>query len=380
MSRVLRRAMYAYEKALRHSARRRVPLVSSLLKDEPEACDLALTMLRQSPGDSALPFRDRAEEQDSVPATFERYRVVKRFAKNELFVLYLGIADDDPRPVMIKAVRPDADADEATEQFTREVVARMVLHAKGLSDKYVIPMLTVSMADPQYFTMPLVVGWVFEEFAKGPADLPDCIHRGANVMPFVTLCLAVERIHRAGIVHADLSHRNIIVDRSNCASHVFDFGVAYVPKCAAMTKMSDLELPALHRGTSVYIAPERIRNADAPACPAWDIYSLGVLGRELFSYECGRSEKLDAVFQKAHSADPEARYRSVEELTHAFFAVATHWKAGRGVSLPSDVPTSHRPRWRRLFDRWGELCVRYGWIAIIAYVVFAILAWCGILK
>lgn len=380
MKRHLRRAVHAYEEALRCSTRRRVQFVSALLSDDPDACDLALAMLRHSAGNGELPCHNQAEYPDSVPATFERYRVVQQFARTAYFNLYLGIPDDDPHPVMIKAVRPDADPDEAMEQFTREFAARLVLHAKGFGDTYVIPMLNVALEAPQYFTMPLVVGWVFEEFAKGPADLPDFIHRGSNVIPYLTLCQAIERIHRAGIVHADLSPHNIIVDRDNCVSHVFDFGVAYVPRCAAISTMIDMELPALPRGTSVYVAPERLHDEQAIACPAWDIYSLGVLGRELFSYQCGRNKALNEVFHKAHAADPEARYRTVEELTQAFFDTTVNWEEGRRVSLPSDVPTSYRPTWRRLFDKWCELWMRYGWVAIIAFFIFAILAWCGILK
>lgn len=85
---------------------------------------------------------------------------------------------------------------------------------------------------------------------------------------------ALHAAHRAGIVHQDVKPANLVVGRDDLVK-LTDFGIA----CRSGTVPVDLA--GMISGTSAYLAPERL--AGAPATPASDLYSLGVVLHECLS-------------------------------------------------------------------------------------------------
>ncbi|TMQ02310.1 MAG: hypothetical protein E6J91_52610, partial [Deltaproteobacteria bacterium] len=85
------------------------------------------------------------------------------------------------------------------------------------------------------------------------------------------VCAAVAQIHAAGVVHADLTPDNILVDPRRGAVRVIDFGVA--------APIGSVLAPLVTVG---YAAPER-RVAGCRADPAIDVYALGVICYELLA-------------------------------------------------------------------------------------------------
>ncbi len=78
--------------------------------------------------------------------------------------------------------------------------------------------------------------------------------------------------HRAGLVHRDVKPANLLV-RSDGLVKITDFGIAYAADETPVTR------PGMLIGTPAYLAPERV--SGAPASPATDLYSLGVV-----AYQC----------------------------------------------------------------------------------------------
>lgn len=85
---------------------------------------------------------------------------------------------------------------------------------------------------------------------------------------------ALAHAHSRGVVHRDLKPSNVKVDVTTGAVKLLDFGVALVDGSAATRTGMTL-------GTPSYMAPEQL--AGAPASPASDAYSLGVLLFELLA-------------------------------------------------------------------------------------------------
>jgi tetratricopeptide (TPR) repeat protein len=114
------------------------------------------------------------------------------------------------------------------------------------------------------------------EFVEGPSFAESLSHRAANSSTWPTVlrrvCTTLTFLHGQGIVHRDLSPRNILL-RGSMQPVLVDFGLAsYFPGAVGRDV---LDPTALAAGTVAYVAPEQIRGelVDARA----DLYSLGCI-------------------------------------------------------------------------------------------------------
>ncbi len=122
-------------------------------------------------------------------------------------------------------------------------------------------------AVPPYLVMELVEGpslaGVLANGPLAPARAMDVIGQAAA---------ALDAAHQAGAVHGDIKPSNILIGRGGQVK-IIDFGIAVAAGSAPLTRSGPL------KGSPGYLAPERA--AGAPATPASDLYSLGVV-----AYEC----------------------------------------------------------------------------------------------
>ncbi len=121
--------------------------------------------------------------------------------------------------------------------------------------------------DPPFLVMDLVNG---PSLATVLASRPLAPDRAMDVVAQVAAGLAAA--HAAGLVHRDIKPANLLLGPGGQVK-ITDFGIASVAGSAPVTRTGTVV------GTPAYLAPERMTGA--PATPAADLYSLGMVG-----YEC----------------------------------------------------------------------------------------------
>ena len=103
----------------------------------------------------------------------------------------------------------------------------------------------------------------------------------ARLALFRKITDAVAYCHNRGILHRDLKPSNVQFDAAG-EPRLLDFGLAHQDDTGDATR-PDLTVAFL--GTSGYVAPEQIENAQTGADPRSDQFSLCILGYELLSLE-----------------------------------------------------------------------------------------------
>jgi serine/threonine-protein kinase len=163
---------------------------------------------------------------------------------------------------------------------------------------------------------------------------------GQRVAWLATIAGAVAHAHARLVLHRDLNPANVRVDGEGRA-HLLDFGIAGLLDGS----LPGLTLTGLRPCTPRYAAPEVLRGE--PLGAAADVYSLGVMLREICSHAGGRIRDglLRAVIERAVAADPAARYASADALA----ADLDDWLAGR--PLRSGFGAAG-PRLRRWLHAW----------------------------
>lgn len=302
----------------------------------------------------AVSFIDMPLEND-YPLFDERYRLIRRLAAGGMGEVYLAkeiLRDNQERIVAIKRVLP-------------HVAKNPIFRANFSNELKITPWLVHPNIARVYGSgeaegMPYLV----MEYVDG-CTLADLFTRAVKRHQPVPIVVALQIVHDVcsgaqhahtlsdddgvplGIVHRDLTPRNIIVTTDGHAK-ILDFGVAKT------NQQSHITLPGRLKGTPSYMAPELV--AGAPPSPASDVFSLGVILFELTTHrrlfrrpsiletvnaiercevpapsslvpDCPAA--LDLVVQTALACRPAQRYQTAEELRLALVALLRAFRKGQ---------------------------------------------------
>jgi hypothetical protein len=195
-----------------------------------------------------------------------RYRLYRQIAVGGAGEVWQAEDTVLARPVAVKLLRAELTSDTATlTRFRAE--AR---HAGRLSHPAIAHLYDYGdgqSPDPPFLVMELVDGpSLATVLAAGPLA-PD---RAMDVIAQVAAGLATA--HAAGVVHRDIKPANLLLGPGGQIK-ITDFGISCIAGAASVTRAGTVV------GTPAYLAPERMTGA--PATPAADLYSLGMVG-----YEC----------------------------------------------------------------------------------------------
>ena len=259
-----------------------------------------------------------------------RYRLLSVLGSGGMGRVYLAEDEVLHRRVAVKLLLPHhADDPRFVERFRREARA-----AAALSHPHVVAVYDLGEdEDTPYIVMQCVRGETLKEVVAQSAPLSEADAR--------RICRevleAAGHAHEHGVIHRDLSARNIIVDEKGRVL-VADFGIARLGATPFTTGATVV-------GTAHYAAPEQVdgRGADARS----DLYTIGVVlyemltGRLPFDGEGavavahkhvteppprpsqvrpGISPQLDAVILKALAKEPADRFQTAAEFVEALDA------------------------------------------------------------
>lgn len=217
-----------------------------------------------------------------------RYRVERRLGAGGMGAVWLAADTRLTRPVAVKLASGlrggadrglgAADGAGAGAQFEAEARAadlaarrrlrREAAAVSGLADQRIARVYDYLETDVGAFiVMEFVDGESLAERLAREGSLP-----AAEALEIVTQCAeALQAAHRVGIVHRDVKPSNIMLAASGVK--MVDFGIAARDRTGNPQTAETATMGLT--GTAAYISPERATGA--PAQPASDYYSLGVV-------------------------------------------------------------------------------------------------------
>ncbi|MCB9558105.1 MAG: serine/threonine protein kinase [Deltaproteobacteria bacterium] len=211
-----------------------------------------------------------------LPAVIgERYQLQRLLGAGGMGFVYAATHTMLGKGVAVKVLRAELSADaDQVQRFLREARLSSQLRHENIVD------VTDFGRDPQghlYIAMELLTGTTLAEIlAQGQLGM----RRGLAILK--QLCRALECAHSAGIVHRDLSPRNVFITQSSGRSDIvklLDFGISRLADGG--DRVTSTGVPV---GTTPYMPPEQLRG-DNGQDQRVDIYALGVIAYQLLSGE-----------------------------------------------------------------------------------------------
>jgi serine/threonine-protein kinase len=282
------------------------------------------------------------------------YRLVEPIGEGGMGTVWLAERDDEAyrQRVAIKLSRGAALSPADLERFLteRQILAR-------LEHPNIARLLDggTTVDGAPYLVMELVEGQPIHQFAdRRRLDTTECL------LLFLTVCDAVSHAHRRLIVHRDLKPSNILVTEAGVAK-LLDFGIA---KLLPEGEAPPGDRTALHQRyySEGYASPEQV--SGGAITTASDVFSLGVVLRELLHGQRQPDRDLEVILERASAEEPERRYGSVE----AFADDLRRWLSGLPVRARADTFAYRASRFARRHRAGVSLAV----LSLLATAAFVI--------
>ncbi|MGW3606078.1 serine/threonine-protein kinase [Micromonospora sp. NPDC005161] len=196
-----------------------------------------------------------------------RYRLVDQIGAGGMSVIWRARDEVLDRVVALKVLAPSLAADARFRDMVRDEAraAAQLVHPHVTSVHDYGETVAPDGAITSFVVMELLSGEELKlRLTEGPLPWAEAVQVGAQVAD------ALAAAHRLSIVHRDITPANVMM--TEVGVKVLDFGIA------TRIGAPDEDEDGGTFGTPAYVAPERLDGA--PAQPATDVYSLGVLLHE----------------------------------------------------------------------------------------------------
>jgi serine/threonine protein kinase len=199
----------------------------------------------------------------------DKYRITNVLGKGGMGTVFRAIHEVSLAPVALKVLRPRFAGQEG---YRRSFLAE-ARKAGSVVHEHSARILDVGEQPDgsAYIAMELVQGTTLEEWLRArrplaPAHVVDIVHQ---------ICQALAAAHEVGVVHRDLSPRNVMAQVRDGRPwiKILDFGIA---KAASLA--GGAEAPPEAFASPPYSAPEHLAGHETDARA--DLYGLGVIAYE----------------------------------------------------------------------------------------------------
>jgi serine/threonine protein kinase len=292
-----------------------------------------------------------------------RYTVLEEIGRGGMGTVYLARDEELGREVAIKIPNALASA-ELERRLAREARVLAALEHPGI-----VPIHDFGrLADGRlFYVMKRVKGRTLREHLPDVAPDPD--DDGERLRLFERILEPVAFAHAQGVIHRDLTPRNIMVGTFGEVM-VMDWGVAKVSdgdnrQSSIVSRESSVPVPIVSHsrqsssvvGTVGFMAPEQARGVGEAVDHRADVYGLGAILFFLFTgrdpagdgdpvaglRQRGVARPLAAICGRALEKDAGARYQTVAALA----ADVAAYRTGRAVSAYRETVLERAVRFAR---------------------------------
>jgi hypothetical protein len=230
---------------------------------------------------------------------FEPYVVRRRLADGTTSELWLARHEQLGRDVWIKALAPCVPLGSS---FARALEREATLLARLSHDNVQGVLGLVRDGGSTWVVLEAVDGWTLSEVLEAARRAAGDGGLDVRMATAVLLQLArgLSEVHAAGLVHAAVQPRNVLVSRRG-GCKLSGFSAAFERgEPAPPSELGD----AAERLVAAYASPEHVLGEDPS--PASDVFSLGVVAYELLTLELPWSapESVDTPRDIRHSTPP----------------------------------------------------------------------------
>lgn len=151
-----------------------------------------------------------------------------------------------------------------------------------------------------YLAMELLEGQTLRDWSSEPRDPETCLDVLEGLLE------GAAAVHRAGLVHRDLTPENVFLHREDgrVVVKLLDFGLASEARPAHVG--AQLTRPGDALGKPHYRAPEQLRDPTGPCDARADVWSLGVIAHELLT------RRLPVLEESAHDGRVITRRQTID--------------------------------------------------------------------